>query len=50
MRGGIIVGRVSRDPLHDFDSFYRIYIKQIVCFQMVRNYKRKSDRGTWSVI
>ena len=44
-----MVGYESRDPLPDFDSFYRIYIKHIFFFQKIRKYKRKSDRGTWSV-
>ena len=30
-------------PIADFDGFY------ILCFHMVRKYKLKSDRDTWSV-
>ena len=36
-------GLRAEGPIADFDGFC------ILCFHMVRKYKRKSDRDTWSV-
>ena len=30
-------------------SLFRAYVKHILCFQMVHNYKRQTERRTWSV-